>query len=208
MSDVLEVEERPEVGTRPSRKLREDGRLPAVLYGHEEDPVSLVVRADQLRKVLKHGGKVVELKGAASGQALLQDTQWDTFGRHLLHLDLLRVAAGETLTVEIAVELKGEAIGAREGGVVEQTLRTVQIEAPPSAIPEHIYLDITELALHGSMTAGDVTGLPEGAKLVTDASEVLVHCVPAAKEVEETDAAPTGAEPEIVGAKGGDEDSD
>lgn len=205
MSDVLEVEDRPALGTRPSRKLREDGRLPAVLYGHGEDPVSLVVRADQLRKVLKHGGKVVSLQGAASGQALVQDTQWDTFGRHLLHLDLMRVSAGEAVSVEIEVELKGEAVGTREGGVVEQIIRTVEIEAPPSAIPERLLLDVTELTLHGSMTAGDLQGLPEKAKLITDASEVLVHCVPVAGEVEETAAAPTGAEPEVIGAKSDEE---
>ncbi|MEM9187213.1 MAG: 50S ribosomal protein L25 [Planctomycetota bacterium] len=204
MPDPLEVAVRSEIGSRSSRKLRATGKLPAVLYGHGEDPVSLVVSFDQLRGVLRHGGKVVDLQGAVTGQALLQDTQWDTFGTSVLHIDLMRVDAGELVHVEVEVELKGEAAGQREGGMIDQTLRAVEIEAAPAAIPEKLHLDITELHLGGSMSASEIVDLPEGAKLVTDGGAMVVHCVAPAGDSDDAAVPITGAEPEVVGGKGGD----
>lgn len=201
MADTLMVEVRDTLGTRSCRKLRAEGRLPAVLYGRGEETVPLTVRADELRGVLRHGGKVVQLAGAESGQALVQATQWDTFGSYLLHLDLVRVVAGEAMTVEVEVELKGEAVGVRDGGLVEQLLRAVVIEAPPAAIPDRLFLDVSELPLNGSLPAGEVSGLPAGAKLVTDAAEAVVHCVPPADEPDLAEASAGTTDPEVIGAK-------
>ncbi|MEM8866298.1 MAG: 50S ribosomal protein L25 [Planctomycetota bacterium] len=206
MSDTIQVEAREKLGSRNSQKLRAGGSLPAILYGHGEDPVNLSLRVDDLRGVLRHGGKVVDLKGAADGQALLQDLQWDTFGSRLLHVDLMRVKAGEVISLEVEVELKGEAAGSREGGMVEQVVRTVEIEAPPSAIPEHIYLDVTELHLDGSLSAADISDLPEGAKLVTPGDTMIVHCILPVSEPEPEEAvAGDAGEPELVGGKSDDE---
>lgn len=201
MSDVLEVTAREALGSRHSRRLREVGKLPAVLYGHGEEAVSLVVSSDQLRSVLRHGGKIVELQGAIAGQALVQDTQWDTFGSHLLHVDLMRVDAGEKLHVEIEVELKGEAVGQREGGMIEQVLRTVEVEAAPASVPEKLHVDITELHLGGAMTAGQITDMPEGAKLLTAPDAMVVHCVAPAGEPDLDSVAGGEGEPEVIGGK-------
>jgi len=201
MSDTLTVEARDAQGSRYSRKLRATGKLPAVLYGHGEDPITLIVRADELRSVLRHGGRVVDLTGAAKGQALVQDTQWDTFGSHLLHLDLLRVDAKEMLQVEVPVELKGEAAGANEGGIVEHTIREVEIECSAANIPESLQIDISGLHLNDSLTAGDITTLPPGVKLLTDPTTVLVHCVPPAAEPDPEELVAESGEPEVIGAK-------
>src|SRR5687767_11900896 len=122
MSDQLKVEARKTHGKRSNQRLRRDGKVPAVLYGHGEDCVSLALAADQLEASLRHGAKVLDLDGAATGKALLQEIQWDVFYQHVLHVDLLRVRAGEKVTVEVPIELKGEAPGASAGGVIEQML--------------------------------------------------------------------------------------
>ena len=115
MAETLNVKKRQTTGSRASNRLRSQGLCPAVLYGHNEPSVSLSLPYDELAATLRHGAKVVELAGDEQGQALLQDPQWDTFGRHVLHADLLRISAGERVHVEIPVEAKGEAPGEKDG---------------------------------------------------------------------------------------------
>jgi large subunit ribosomal protein L25 len=204
MAETLQVEKRTKTGKLHNRRLRIEGRLPAVLYGHGEESVSLVVPADQLRATLRHGGKVVELAGDASGQALLQHVEWDTFHQHLIHVDLLRVDATERVEVEVPLLLHGEAPGEREGGVVEHLLHYVEIETSPIAIPEALHVNINHLKLNGSITVSEITDMPAGATLVTDAKTVAVHCIEPAPEVEEEAAG--AAEPEVIGRKAEDEE--
>ena len=82
MPEVLQVQSRDLTGKRHSQRLRRQGSLPAVLYGHGKEPVNLTIAEDQLKTSLRHGAKVVQLEGAGSGQALFQDIQWDTFQKN------------------------------------------------------------------------------------------------------------------------------
>lgn len=207
MSDVLQVENRKLFGKLHSRRLRASGHLPAVLYGHGKESISLSVHEDQLSASLRHGAQVVDLEGAITGQALLQDVQWDTFQQQVLHVDLLRVDASDRVTVEVPVVLRGEASGTHEGGVVGQLIRSVEIVTSPSAIPENLHLNVNNLQLDGSLTVADIENLPEGAELVADATRVVVQCVqPVAAPEDEADLlAEGGAEPEIIGRKSEDE---
>lgn len=206
MSDTLQVEARTGRGSRHAQKLRAEGTVPMVLYGHGKDTLSLQVPAKQVRAVLKHGGKVVQLEGASDEQALLQSLQWDTFGRHLMHVDLLRVRKGEKVHVEVAVEMKGEAPGEREGGIVSLLLHSIEVEAPPRAIPERLHVDIGELHINDSLPVSAIIDLPEGASFATDADAVLVTCNPP-KVAEEPEDATTEAagEPELVGGDKSDD---
>jgi len=205
MADVLQVEERTTTGKRSNWRMRCQGKLPGILYGHGEAPVMLAVPADQLRATLRHGHKVVDLAGAASGQALLQDIQWDTFQQHLVHVDLLRVDANERVTVEVPLLLKGEAPGEHHGGVVAHLVHHVEIETSPISIPEALHININHLELHGSLTLADIYDLPEGATVVTDPKTVAVQCEEPAPEEEEGGLA-AGAEPEVIGRKATDEE--
>ena len=205
MSDTLQVDARSAVGKRANRKLRSTGSVPAVLYGHGEEPTNLSITIDHLRPVLRHHAKVVDLSGAVDGKAVIQDLQWDTFGRELLHVDLLRVIKGEKIHVTVPVEIKGEAPGSLAGGMLEQTLREVEIEAIPSNVPDQLHVDVSSLEVGGSLSVGDISDLPEGCVLVTAADTMAVHCIQPAGESDETDAAPTGAEPEVIGKKEEDE---
>ena len=206
MSELLHVEKRSARGKRNNVRLRRVGRLPAVLYGHGEEAVSLTLAADQFEASLRHGAKVVDLDGDASGKALLQDVQWDTFFQHVLHVDLLRVRAGERVTVDVPIELRGEAPGTREGGVLEQPIHSLEIEVALDVIPDKLHLNINHLEIDGYLTAKDIEDLPEGATILSDEEAVIVQCVPPVADEEEAAAEEAAtAEPEVIG-KGKEEE--
>jgi len=208
MAETLHVEKRKEHGTRHSVKLRREGRLPAVLYGHGEGSVSLSLPADEMEASLRHGARVVDLAGAESGKALVQDIQWDTFMQHVLHVDLLRVKAGEKVTVEVPIELRGEAPGTREGGVVELLVHSVEIEVPLDLVPDKLHVNINHLEVGQELTIRDIEDLPAGAKVFEEDDTMVVHCVVKAVVEEEEEAVAaegTGAEPEVI-AKGKEEE--
>lgn len=209
MSDVLKVSVRESLGKLNNRRLRAEGIVPAVLYGHGEGSVSLKLAADQLRASLRHGAHVVELQGAASGQALLQDIQWDTFQQHILHVDLLRVDAKERVTVEVPVVLRGQAPGENEGGVIEHLMHSIEIETTVASVPENLHISINDLHLHGVLKAADIEDMPEGATVVGDADATIVQCVePTVVPDEEEEVATGAAEPEVIGEKSDDEGGD
>jgi len=203
MANQLHVERRTKLGKRNNRRLRWEGKLPAVLYGHGEETLSLTLPAEQLESAVRHGAKVVELDGAASGKALLQDVQWDTFFHQILHVDLLRVKAGEKVTVEVPIELKGEAPGVNEGGIIEQMIHSVEIEVPLDLVPEKLHVRVNQLQIGGELFIRDIADLPAGATVLVDPDEIVVHCkLPMVQEEEEPAAEAAGAaEPEVI-AKG------
>lgn len=208
MSDTLKVETRKIHGKRHNERLRRSGKLPAILYGHGEEPVSLELGYDQVQASLRHGAKVVDLEGAASGKALFQDVQWDTFYQVLLHVDLLRVHAGEKVTVEVPIELKGEAVGVREGGVIEQVIHSIEIEVALDVIPEKLHISIKNLKIGDHLTAKDISDLPAGATILGDEDEMIVHCVAPVAE-EEAEAGEEGAaEPEVISKGKADEEEE
>lgn len=170
-----------------------------MLYGHGEEAVSLTLAADEVDATLRHGAKVVELQGASSGKALLQDVQWDTFFQHVLHVDLLRVRAGEKVTVEVPIEMRGDAPGSREGGVVEQLIHSVEIQVGLDAVPDKLHLNINHLDVGGQLTISDIVDVPPGAKVLAEPDDVVVHCVLRGVEVEEEVEAAETAEPEVIG---------
>ena len=209
MSDVLEVTVRESLGKLNSRRLRAEGIVPAVLYGHGEASVSLKLPADQLRASLRHGAHVVELQGAADGQALLQDIQWDTFQQHILHVDLLRVDAKERVKVEVPIILRGQAPGENEGGVVEHLMHSIEIETTVASVPESLQISVNDLHLHGSLNAADIEDMPEGGTVVGDPEATIVQCVEPTVVPDEEEVAATGAaEPEVIGEKADEEGGD
>ena len=207
MAEVLNVSIRKSRGTSHARRERADGKIPAVLYGHGEETVCLSVSNEEIQAALRHGAHFVELKGESNESALIQEVQWDTFGVDVLHVDLTRAKAGESHKVTVAIELRGDAPGTKEGGVVQQQLREVEIDCPVTAIPEKLTMNINSLGLDQSLTAGELK-LPEGAKLMFDPEATVVQCVmmAAEEEEEEGEAAAATAEPEIIGRKPEDEE--
>ena len=142
MAETLKVEKRKSFGKRNNERLRRAGRLPAVLYGHGEEAGEPHAggRPDRgLAPPRRQGGRS---ERRAEGKALLQDVQWDTFFQQVLHVDLLRVRAGEKVKIEVPIELRGEAAGSREGGIIEQVVHSIEIEVRArrgsrQAAPQH-----------------------------------------------------------------------
>jgi large subunit ribosomal protein L25 len=204
MPEALNVELRETRGKREARRMRREGKVPAVLYGHGQDNLSLTVSEEQLAAAIRHGTRLVDLKGAANETALIRELQWDTFGTNVLHLDFARVSADERIEVEVAVELRGEAPGVKDGGVIEHLLHQLRVECPAIAIPDKLRVSINSLALKGQILVKDVK-LPDGATVLDDPEEIVVQCVePAAESDEETGG--EAAEPELIGRKREDEE--
>lgn len=200
MAEVLKVEVRGSRGKRQARRLRRLGHVPAVLYGHGEESVSLSIPVDQVKSAVRHGARVVDLDGAVNEKAFIRDLQWDTFGLDVLHMDLTRVSADEKVEVEVTVELRGEAPGVKEGGVIIQVLHHVDAECLVTAIPEKLTLRINSLGLDQSLTAADIE-LPSGTTLVTPGDTLIVQCSLPREEVAEAGLPAEGAEPEVIGRK-------
>jgi large subunit ribosomal protein L25 len=204
MAEALSVQTRDTHGKRHCKRLRRQGLVPAVLYGHGESNVSLAVSHDELAAVLRHGGRLVDLKGGVNETALIHKLQWDTYGADVLHVDFTRVSADERIEVTLPIELRGEAPGVKEGGVVQHLLHDVGIECPATSIPDKLVVNVNHLNLGGTITLAQVP-LPEGARLLAEPEEVVVQCVePAAEAVEA--AAPEAAEPEVIGRKAEEEE--
>lgn len=202
MSDSLEVVTRSATGTRESRRLRRQGMVPAILYGHGEKCVDLATRREALELVIRHGSRVVDLTGAVKESALIRELQWDTFGLEPIHVDLLRVSKTDRVKVKVPVDLKGDAPGHRAGGTVNIVLHEIEIECTPDQIPDKIHAQVGGLEVGGVIKVHDLE-LPVGAVAVTDGDEPVVSCTMAGVKVEEAAAAP--AEPEVIGRKAADE---
>jgi large subunit ribosomal protein L25 len=200
MPDQLSVEVRQTRGKHNTRRLRKTGGTPGVLYGHGKENVCLTVPADTLHTLIQHGSRLVTLAGGVNESAFIREVQWDTWGTHVLHVDFTRVSADEKVQLQVPVELRGEAPGIKEGGVVEQLVHEVELECPAAAVPERIRVNINELGLRGSITIADLQ-LPEGATVLADPTAVVVHCVEPVELPEEEIAEAAATEPEVIGAK-------
>ncbi len=200
MAEVLNVKVRSDKGTSRMRRLRYTGMIPGELYGHGEANVSLVINPAEVWAAVKHGGKLVSLKGDVNESALIRSVQWDTYGKSLLHVDLIRVSESELVSTTVVIELKGTAVGTTEGGVIQFSTHEIEIECPAASIPEKIVVNITDLHLGKAIHAGELK-LPEGAKLSGHPEVVIVSCISPHKDAEAVAGAEGGAEPEVIGKK-------
>jgi large subunit ribosomal protein L25 len=200
MAEELLVETRGQHGKHRNRRLRRAGKIPAVLYGHGLENVPLSVPADRLDAVLRHGSRLVNLAGALSESAFIRELQWDAYGTHVLHVDLTRISAHEKVEVEVPLELRGEAPGVREGGVVDQLVHHVRIDCPAGSIPEKLVVKINHLKLGDTITAA-ILELPANAALLDDPEEVVVQCMLPVEKPEEVTGEGAAAEPEVIGGK-------
>ena len=201
MAESLKVESRKDRGTRNSRRLRRSGAIPAVLYGHGQESVSIAVPRDAFDiSGPRHGSRLVGAAASAvSESALIRDLQWDVYGTAVLHIDFARVSADERIEVTVPVELRGQSPGVRSGGVVQHLVHEAKIECLATAIPEKLQVNINHLELLGTIAFSQIE-LPQGVTLLSDAEEIVVQCVEPAEEVE-AEAGADGAEPEVIGRK-------
>ncbi|MGY1694476.1 50S ribosomal protein L25/general stress protein Ctc [Geodermatophilus sp. SYSU D00814] len=190
----LVAEARTEFGKGSARRTRRAGRIPAVLYGHGQDVVHLSLPAREFAAVLRNGGANALITVVLDGTeqlALTKSVQRDPLTRVHEHVDLLVVRRGERVTVDVPVTVVGEAAAET---LVSVELNTVSVEAPATAIPETVEVDVTGREAGNGIHAGELT-LPGGATVLTDA-EALVVNVMAAPTAEQLDAEIAEAEAE------------
>ena len=186
----IAAEPRSEFGKGAARQLRREGRIPAVLYGHKQEPVHLSLPEHDLFLALKTPNVLLnlQLSGGKTQLAIPKAVAKDPVRRSLEHIDLLLVRSGEKVTVEIPVVTTGEIAS---GGLLELVLNTLSIEAEATHIPGSIEVSVAGLAEGAQVTAGQVV-LPAGSSLVTDADAVVIHVLTPASSSAADDAAAEG----------------
>jgi len=172
----LKAEIREGMGTHATARLRSKGLVPAVVYGHKQEPVTVSLGAHDLLEKLHHGSRVLDIQiGKKKETVIFKEVQYDHLGKNIIHVDLMRVSVTENVKVAVPVELKGIAKGTTEGGVVQEHLNKLEVECKVTDIPEVITVSVKELAVGSSIHAGDII-LPEGVKLVSDPKLLVVSC--------------------------------
>ncbi|EMB9404389.1 50S ribosomal protein L25/general stress protein Ctc [Staphylococcus pseudintermedius] len=188
------------------RKIREAGKVPAVVYGYGTKNVSVKVDEVEFIKLIREVGRngVIELGvGSKQIKVMVSDYQYDSLKNQITHIDFLAINMTEERTVEVPVHLIGEAPGAKEGGVVEQPLFNLEITATPDSIPEYIEVDISELNINDSLSVSDVK-VSGDFTIENEAEDTIVSVVapteePTEEEIEAMEGASTQEEPEVVG---------
>jgi large subunit ribosomal protein L25 len=208
----LNVNSRTSEGSRAARRLRRSGRVPGVLYGGGSEPVGFDADSRELRMALAGSGAVLDLSvdGAKATPVVLKEAQRDPVRGETTHVDLLRVRLDEKIGAVVPIELSGieDAPGVKQGGVLEQITREVNVEALPTAIPESIHHEIGEMEIGETILLSAIT-VPEGVTLLDDPEETVVATLSPPRLQAET-AEEIEAETELVGeaAKGEGESGD
>ena len=202
---TLQATKRQETGSRAARRLRREGLVPAVLYGHGRDTVHLSVPLKEFDH-LRHGGaRLLDLEiGGTVEPAVVKDLQYDSLGDAVLHVDFARVAMDETITVTVPVELHGLAKGVTSGGILDHVIVDIEVSCLPGNIPGNIRIEIADLDIGDVVHIRDIDA-PEGVEFLQDpdAPVVTIHPPVAAAEeeaVEEVELE-AEAEPEVIGGR-------
>ena len=191
-------------GSRANRRLRRTGRVPAVLYGGEGEPVHFSVDARELRHALLGSGAVIELAlGDQTATAVVKDQQRDPVRGDAWHIDFVRVRMDVAIQTTVTLDLVGadDAPGTAEGGVLEQQLRELNIEALPGDVPETIEHDASTLDVGATLTVADLSA-PSGVTILDDPESVVASITLPRLEVETADEVET--ETEVVGEGDGE----
>jgi large subunit ribosomal protein L25 len=186
----LQVRERERRGSADARRLRREGFIPGVLYGNGKQPHAISIPERELRRVLTgpsglHAILDVELEGQKTTHAsILKEFQQDPIRGHISHVDLQEVRLDQSIQAALTVQLVGEPEGVKEGGVLSQVQREINVEALPMEIPDHIDLDVSGMAIGDTLRLADLPAR-EGVKYLDDPEETVLATVTLPTKVEE-----------------------
>ncbi|MBI4569571.1 MAG: 50S ribosomal protein L25 [Planctomycetes bacterium] len=204
MAETEIVKSRAQIGGRNNRRLRDTGWIPAVIYGGGEPNANVAVDVARFTRMLRGGARAADLEVEGRPiKVLFKQLQYNSLGDEIIHIDFQRLKAGERIRVKVPLELVGDAAGAREGGVIHQTVKEVPVACLPEAIPEKITVLIADLGFNQEWRLGQIP-LPAGVLLADpgDAERAYVSC---RKVKEEAAPEPTptdfAAEPEVITEK-------
>ena len=198
----LEAQIRDRTGSKTASAVRRQGRIPAVVYGHQEQPVAVSLDAHDFVEGLHHGARLMDLTLAGKNEkAIIKALQYDHLGRDVIHADLMRVDITEVIKVAVPVELKGTPKGAQEGGVLTAHTTRLEVQCLAINIPELIVVPVKDMEVGQSIHAGQVQ-LPEGVTLASPVETLIASCtlVQEVKTTEQVEAEVPAA-PEVITEK-------
>lgn len=208
----IQIEQRTEKGNGPSRRMRRTGRVPAIIYGHGEPALPVMLTELASKQIQHHTGLVTLNMAGESMLAILKDVQRHCISGATLHMDFQKVRADEVITVSVRIEPTGVPAGIQAGGQLEQVLHTVEIKCRASEIFEVLTVDVSGMNLNDTLHVADVK-LPEGATAATAGAAAIfqVRMPKMTAEVAEVAAVegetPAAGEPEVI-AKGKKDEED
>jgi len=176
-SPTLKLELREQSGTIGSRKVRHQGRIPGVIYGHGEKPLAVSIEGRELGELL-HGGRrqnIIDIQlDGKKDTAMVRDMQLDPVTRRVLSIDLQRISRSDIITAEVPIVTVGTAAGVRDqGGMMDLVTHEIEVRGPADKIPEEIRVDVSELTIGDNISAGELS-LGEGIRLITPADTTIV----------------------------------
>ena len=192
------LEPRAALGRRACRGIRRQGQIPAVLYGLGKPTASVFAKEEEVRPAVTSGARLVDISiDGADAKALVKEVQLDALGKHILHLDLQRIAMDVAVEVTVPLQVRGTPIGAKEGGVLEVHVRELAVSCLPDKIPERVRRDVSALNVNDFILGKQIV-LPEGVTL-SKGQDVIVAIVKIPLEkIEEPVAEGALAEPEVL----------
>ena len=208
----LKAQKRTVIGRNAIKNIKKEGLVPGVVYGSQAQPMALQVDGRELKNVLAHASSehvLVELEimdgsQSTSRLALIQEVQHHPLKRDLLHVDFHAVSATEKITSEVPIEAFGDALGVRTfGGLLEYSLRSLDVECLPQDLPDIIRIDVTNLNIGESFHVRDIP-LPSGVEALTDADLTVVSVVASRVGEEVTPTAEAPTTPEVITEKKGE----
>lgn len=214
---TIVVERREQTGTGPNRRLRQQGNIPAVVYGADLEPVAIAVPERVVQKLLRDAGENAVFKlqlegGAQSRNAMVRDIQYEATTGKLVHIDFFRVRMDEVVHVNVPIELEGTPKGVKnDGGLLDFITRELEVECLPDRIPAHLSYDVSDMEVGDVIESTDLE-LPEGVVFVEEESRVIAavnmpKLTEETEEEEDEDLLETEAEqPERVGEEDESED--
>lgn len=210
MSLMIKCEKREVFGKNASRRLRREGKVPAVLYGGDEPSMHLAIQKKDIFGILRsESGENTIFKASFDSESrdtMIKELQTDPVTDEILHIDLILIAMDKAVRVSVPVVVAGESVGVKtEGGFVDLITREVEVECLPGDIPEHIEVDISDLHLHQSIKIEDMI-FPEGVESLEDPQTLVVLIEAPTKEEEvvveaeeeEMEVMAEGEQPEVI----------
>ncbi len=191
---ALKSEKRESGGRSVNRRLRRNGMIPAVIYGHGQANETVAISLHDLEQAIHRMEHVIRLDGVDNEQYLIKDVQYDHLQKTPIHIDLLRVDPNEKVQVNVAIELRGTPKGAAEGGTLVQVMADLEIECLIGKIPDVLRPSVAGLAIGDSLHVRDLQ-LPEGVEALADPDETIATCrAPRGTEAEEVAVVAEGEE--------------
>ncbi|WP_082235825.1 50S ribosomal protein L25/general stress protein Ctc [Halobacillus massiliensis] len=209
MAITLKADQRKDLKQSVTRELRQEGNVPAVVYGKDKEPVNVSVNSMELLKTVRDEGKnaiiSLNIDGGNTVDVMLHEYQVDPLKDQLLHADFYIVNMAEEMDVQVPVRLEGEAAGVKEDGVVQQPLYELAIKAKPRDIPEEIVVDVSELNIGDSIMVADLKEA-RNYEITEDENTTIVSVTPPEEMPEEPELEEADQEPEVVGEKEGSDE--